>query len=679
MSTTRNISARQILLSLAMSCCLLVFANAQAEPVARRFGQVAISRDGTQVAWVVSSVNATGEPVAGTEIYIQDLKQDANKAPRQDLKQDLKKKPSSPLRIYAGREPAQTSDDNVAWSPDGKHLAFLSNAGGTTQLYVFDLDSATTHRLTNLIGFLDNPVWSPDGKTIAFLFIEDAPRASGPLMPMSAETGVIEQKVYEQRLAVIDVASGKIRQLSPPDMYVYEYDWSPDGKSFAAIAARGSGDANWYVAQLYTLGLDGGEMRPIYKPSLQIADPRWSPDGKSIAFITGLMSDEGSTGGDIFLVSATGGDARNLTPALTASPSALYWSAPDELLFTENIDGQSGVSRLAVLTGQVTLLWSGEDVITTSFWNEPEFSISANLQSAVIRHSWHAPPEIWVGPIGAWKQVTHFNDSIHSGWGRMTSLHWENSGQKIQGWLLYPHDYNPNQLYPLVVVVHGGPASAAHAGWPSGFFNTYELSSRGYFVLYPNPRGSYGQGETFTQANVKDFGYGDFRDILAGVDEVIRTQPVDHNRIGITGWSYGGYMTMWAVTQIHRFHAAVAGAGVANFQSYYGQNDIDEWMIPYFGVSVYQDPAIYMRSSPISFVDNVKTPTLVLVGERDGECPPPQSREFWHALKSLGVDTQLVIYPGEGHVFLLPEHRRDVMDRTINWFDRYLKAPAGNP
>jgi dipeptidyl aminopeptidase/acylaminoacyl peptidase len=258
-------------------------------------------------------------------------------------------------------------------------------------------------------------------------------------------------------------------------------------------------------------------------------------------------------------------------------------------------------------------------------------------------------------------------------WGEIKSLHWSSDGMKIQGWLVYPKDYDPGRRYPMVVVAHGGPAGTAPTGWPEVFFNTLELSAHGYFVLNPNPRGSYGQGEKFTEANIKDFGYGDFRDILAGVDEVVKTLPVDNDRIGITGWSYGGYMTMWAVTQTHRFRAAVSGAGLFNWQSYYGENDIDEWMIPYFGASVYDDPAVYARTAPATFIKNAKTPTLVLVGQYDGECPAPQSREFWHALKTLGVETQLVIYPGEGHAFLQPDHQRDVMERVLAWFDHYLK------
>jgi dipeptidyl aminopeptidase/acylaminoacyl peptidase len=157
------------------------------------------------------------------------------------------------------------------------------------------------------------------------------------------------------------------------------------------------------------------------------------------------------------------------------------------------------------------------------------------------------------------------------------------------------------------------------------------------------------------------------------VDEAVRSAPIDPNRLGITGWSYGGYMTMWAVTQTNRFGAAVSGAGLSDWLSYYGENKIDQWMLPFFGASVYDDPMVYAKSAPITFIKNVKTPTLMVVGDRDGECPPPQSYEFWHALKTLGVPTELVIYPNEGHAFADPAHSRDVIERTVAWFNQYLQ------
>jgi len=651
-------------LSVFLACCWAnPAARAQESPAFRRFLQTAISPDGASVAWVEETLGANGG-VTGSAIFVQDLR-----APE-----------SKPHRISAAADGSSADEDTIAWTPDSRRLAFLSDAGGReqSQFYVADVEGKGIRQLTHLTGSLAAPAWSPDGTTLAFLFTENAPRAD-PLMPMAEETGVIAQKVYEQRLAVVDLASDKIRQLSPADVYVYEFDWSPDGKSFAAIAAHGAGDANWYVAQLYTLSLEGGSLQPVYKPKWQIAVPRWSPDGQSIAFIEGLMSDQGFTGGDIYVVPRNGGQARDITPGIPVSPAGIYWRSPDKIHFTADVDGQVEISTVELANSKTAPLWTGTGVITDGFWGGTAISLSGDgRNAAAIYDSWEKPPEIWAGPVGNWKQITYDNSNMHPVWGEMKSLHWTSDGMKVQGWLMYPKDYDPARRYPMVVEAHGGPAGTQHTGWPEEFFNTMELSAQGYFVFYPNPRGSFGEGESFTQGNVKDFGYGDFRDIMAGVDEVLRTVPVDSNRMGITGWSYGGYMTMWAVTQTNRFRAAVAGAGLVNWQSYYGENDIDEWMIPYFGASVYDDPAIYARSAPITFIKNVKTPTLVLVGERDGECPAPQSREFWHALKTQGVETELVIYPGEGHVFNQPDHGRDAMARLTQWFDHYLKAGSSS-
>jgi dipeptidyl aminopeptidase/acylaminoacyl peptidase len=632
--------------------------HAQVPGVTRRYDQVAISPDGTHVAWVEQGLNAQGDPSTGTSIYVQAL-DGADKAPG---------------RIVPGGL-SSANAESVAWSPDSRHLAFLSDASGRPQLHIVDLDTGKTRKLTDLTGAFSLPAWSPDGRSIAFLFTDGATGAAGPLSPMSAETGVIDAKISEQRLAVLDLATGNIRQLSPRDTYVYEFDWAPDSKNIVLTAAHGAGDANWYVARLYKINVGDGTLTELYKPPLQIAVPHWSPDGEKIAFIGGLMSDEGFVGGDIFVIPASGGEAHNITPGIAASPAALYWTGPNTIAFIEYIDGEYGIASLNITNRKVDQRWTGADVTSSATMGLPDISLSANGNvSAVVRDSWLHAPDIWVGPVGQWGQLTHANDAAHPAWGEVKSLHWMNGETRVQGWLMYPSDYDPQKRYPMMVWVHGGPAGSSHIGWPEVFMNPYELSAHGYFVFYPNPRGSFGAGEKFTQGNVKDFGYGDFRDILTGLDEIVKTLPVDNDRIGISGWSYGGYMTMWAVTQTNRFRAAVAGAGLADWESYYGENDIDEWMIPYFGASAYDDPAVYARSAPMTFIKKVTTPTLILVGERDGECPAPQSREFWHALKTLGVDTELVIYAGEGHVFFQPDDRRDAMDRLIAWFDHYLKS-----
>ena len=232
----------------------------------------------------------------------------------------------------------------------------------------------------------------------------------------------------------------------------------------------------------------------------------------------------------------------------------------------------------------------------------------------------------------------------------------------------------PGTRYPMVVWVHGGPAWLTSPSWPTVLGESPALlAAHGYFVFLPNPRGSSGFGETYKRANVKDFGGGDLRDILAGIDAVVKTYPVDNDRVGLTGWSYGGYMTMWALTQTQRFRAGVVGAGLSDWLSYTGENGIDEWMIPYFGASVYADPKIYARSSPIDFITHVKTPVFAYVGANDIECPAPQTQEFWHALHDLGVPVSYAIYPGEGHGLRDPAHIADVKARTLAWFDRWLK------
>jgi dipeptidyl aminopeptidase/acylaminoacyl peptidase len=631
-----------------------------------QFSEAVVSPDAARVAYV-THMDAAG----GSEIYVRDLKS-ANGAPE---------------LVTAAAGSSHTEQD-VAWSPDGKRLAFLSDAEhpGQMQLCIADTAAAVAMQpgqkraaavrcVTHLKGDLSAPRWSPDATRISFLFIENAPRASGPLAAETPDEGVVEDHPFEQRLAIVDLASQRVRQITPADTYIYEYDWSPDGKQFAATAAKGSGDDNWYIAQLFTIDGASGAMQAIYKPpvEIQMAEPRWSADGQSVAFIGGLMSDEGSTGGDIFVVPARGGNAQNVTPRLPSSPASITWlPGRNEILFAGHQGGGVNFGVVDPVNKTVRQIWRGDETLGASQF-EFGFSVAHDGKTmAVVRQSYSDAPEVWVGEIGAWRKLTSMNAGHQPAWGKTESLTWTNGGMEIQGWLMYPANYDPAKKYPMVVSVHGGPASVVTPHWPSSGEFAVFLSPAEYFVLFPNPRGSYGRGEEFTRANVKDYGYGDFQDILAGVDAAVKHASIDEKRIGLTGWSYGGYMTMWGVTQTNRFRAAVSGAGLANWQSYYGENKIDKWMVPYFGASVYDDPAVYAKSSPITFIKNAKTPTLILVGDSDGECPPPQSYEFWHALKTLGVETQFVIYDHEGHRFVKPEHMRDRVERVTAWFDEHM-------
>jgi dipeptidyl aminopeptidase/acylaminoacyl peptidase len=493
-----------------------------------------------------------------------------------------------------------------------------------------------------------------------------------------ADAGVVGDNLDVQRIAIVDRASGAFTQVSPADLYVHEFDWSPDGKSFVFTAAPPPGDNNWYDCQLYRFEIANAKLTLLYKPEFQIALPRFSPDGRQVAFIEGIMSDEGSTAGEIFVVDSDGGGKgkpRNLTPDRKSSPAWFQWTANDRIVFTEHVGGGSAVAALDVRSATAERLWQADETLSAGR-EVMSISIAADMRTmAAVRAGWASPPEIYVGsPTAEWRPFTHANANAEAAMGKVVNLVWKSDGHDVQGYLAYPLDFDPARKYPMIVSVHGGPASVAKSTWGVGRATSYNRFVRlGYFVFYPNPRGSFGQGEAFAQANRRDLGFGDLRDIERGVDEVLKTAPVDAARIGLGGWSYGGYMAMMAATQSKRYKAFVAGAGIANLQSYAGQNHITKWMFDYFGHTVYDDPAGHARSSPMTYIRNASTPVLILVGERDGECPPPQSYEFWNGLKAMGVETKLVVYPGEGHSIRNPAHVRDLNQRVEEWFRVHLK------
>jgi dipeptidyl aminopeptidase/acylaminoacyl peptidase len=635
---------------------------------AANYTETAISPDARWVAWVQSSAFDPKAVSVGAEIYV---------APAAHTGEVLRVSAAS----ASGTPPNRPIREKApAFAPDGRSLAFLSDAEdpGQFQLYVMSMADHSVRALTHLKGFLASPGWSHDGKTIAILFTENAARAAGPLEAVPQETGVIGREILEQRIATVDVATGAVKQVSPADLYVYEYDWSPDGKTFAVTAAHGSGDNNWYIAEIFLIDRDSGSARSILKTDMQIVVPRWSQDAQRIAFVGGLMSDESIGSGDIYVIPASGGQPRNLTPHSSGSAFWLTWlPKSDNLLAVEAVDGASGLIELNSRTGAARTLWQGAETLVGSADFAFGLSLAADGKtSAVVRQSFNAPPSVWVGSTGAWRPVTGATAAQAAPWGHAENIHWSNEEFSAQGWLIPPAVVEPGRRYPMVVWIHGGPAWLKAPAWAPQIDYATLLASQGYFVFFPNPRGSAGFGEKFKRANIKDMGGGDLRDILAGIRQVVSTHPVDERRLGVTGWSYGGYMTMWAITQTDRFSAAVGGAGCSDLLSYYGENGIDEWLIPYFGASVYDDPAVYAKSSPIVYIKRVHTPTLLIVGDSDVESPPPQSYEYWHALKALGIKTELVIYPHEGHEFSDPAHVLDRIQRTVNWFDENMPPAA---
>jgi dipeptidyl aminopeptidase/acylaminoacyl peptidase len=562
------------------------------------------------------------------------------------------------------------SYSGLTFGPEGQ-LAFIARdkVAGTATLMVEAQTGRTAHRLATVQGLAATPRWSPDGTRIAMLVTVGARKETGATQAGTREVGEIGEVNDEQRIAIVPASGGALRMVSPADRFVYEYDWMPAGGGFVATTARGNGDANWWVATIDAIDATTGMVRTIARPATQVNFPRVSPDGKRVAFVGGLMSDFGSVGGDVWTVPMAGGVATDVTPRYHGSFTSLAWDS-NGLHATALLGARAAVVPIDLTDGPGKPLWSAAASISAA---DTKVVFARSGAMATIVQDYEHGPAILVGPPAAPVSISHDND----GFAPMVSarsLTWQSGGSEVQGWLLAPRAAVPySAKAPMITVVHGGPAAATVPAfvWQGPLA---ALTKAGYWLFFPNPRGSYGQGEAFTAANRRDFGGGDLKDILAGIDAAEAAAPIDDQRLGLMGGSYGGFMSMWANTQTHRFKAIAAAAGLSNWISYYGTNGINEWMIPYFGKSAYDDPQAYWDVSAIRLIKQARTPTLITVGERDIEVPPTQSVEYWNGLKAVGVPTSLYIYPDEGHGIRLPAHVADVRQRTVAWFDRYLKG-----
>jgi dipeptidyl aminopeptidase/acylaminoacyl peptidase len=646
---------------------LALAVSAAADPaVLHQYDSVALSADGQQIASVetVRRANATAEEHGA--VVIRGVSGE----------------------ILARLDPcAKCRYGGITWSPKGQRFAFTASAEGVATLYGAlpkpnKSGDFASYRIVDLKGILATPRWSPDGLTLAVLATEGARKETGPAQAGAREVGEIGQSDDFQRIAIVDAAGGKLRFVSPDGTFVYEYGWKPDGRGFVATAAEGNGDNNWWIAKLLSLTLEG-TVRLIATPPMQMNFPRVAPDGHKVAFIGGLMSDFGSVGGDIYVVDVdpqglsdakVGSDTRNpgapldITPGFKGSFTSITWRGK-QLVASVVIGGEVGTAVVDPFRKSIT-----EIHLQPATYKAADGAIAldaAGRRAALMADSFERPPHIEYGPLGRLKPITHDNDGL-AAVTDARDMNWTSDGFSVQGWLLAPVKVQPGRKYPMIMVVHGGPAAVVTSNFLWDQMTAGWLRN-GYFVFEPNARGSFGQGEAFTRANVRDFGGGDLRDDLAGLDAVEKAAPIDDSRVGLFGRSYGGFMTMWIVTHSQRFRVAAAGAGVSDWMAYYGENGIDQWMIPYFGASAYDDPAIYDRLSPIRSIKTVRTPVFLYVGEHDVECPVEQTREFWHGLRTFGVPTSLVIYADEGHQFHKRENVTDLNRRLVDWFDRYLK------
>ena len=553
------------------------------------------------------------------------------------------------------------SETNPQWSPDGRYLAFLSNRDENRQIYWMRGDGGEAERLTEAKSSVTSFQWSPDGKQIAFLAGEPKTEDEEKREHDKADQRVADRDDKPARLWVLDIESRKVRQVARSPWRVQEFCWTPSNAGFV-VKATDHPESDRWTDRIYSIGLDG-KFTELAAPRGPFGRLKVSRDGKQLAYVA--SPGDGPTQHDLFVMPLSGAKAQNLTASLLDRPISQFEWRPD---------GSFVASVQRGFTHEIASIRSSgvERMFSDFSLNPNDFAISESGSVALIAGNATQMPELWLASSGgALKQMSHFNHE----WEKIPLRPAEIvkypsfDGSLIEAQLVKPAGYRAGAKLPLVILVHGGPTGA----WSERFHSwTQLLATRGYLVLCPNIRGSTGYGHKFIESNRTDWGGGDYKDVLAGADWLIARGDADPQHLGIGGWSYGGYMAMWAITQTARFKGSVAGAGMSDLASEFGTEQGsagDEW---FYGTP-YEHLADFQKSSPITYVKNAKTPTLILQGEADRTDPLGQSQQLYRALKRYGVKSDFVIYPREGHGIMEEKHQLDLLERMIAWFDAYVK------
>jgi dipeptidyl aminopeptidase/acylaminoacyl peptidase len=559
---------------------------------------------------------------------------------------------------------SEKSDRHPRWSPNGETLAFLSARKEKTQVYLISLSGGEAKALTESKTSIQSFEWSPDGQQIIYLASEPETEEEEKKQKEKDDARVVDKDDKPSRLWVMDVSSKDVRQLTKGEWRISSFCWAPDGERLI-VTATDQNRPELLTDRLYSLRTSDGAFAEIAQPAQPFGDVKISPDGKIIAYLGTRL--DGPTAPDLYVMPLQEGEAKNLTQSsLDRSVSSYKWKKNGKIVL-QAADGFKTLMYEFDLEGHA-IPWEPFAVNpSSSFVIGPDF-VAFVGQTAVQM------PELWISKSpGQAEKVSDFNAE----WYDISVLQPEIvtyesfDGKQIEAALLKPNGFQKGIRVPLIVLVHGGPAGR----WADRFESWGQLlAQRGYAVLYPNIRGSVGYGLDFVMANRRDWGGGDFKDVMAGVDYVIDRGIADSDRLGIGGWSYGGYMAAWAVTQTDRFKASVSGAPMTDLASEYGTelagiNAYDTW---YMGTP-YENLKLFQERSPVAHVKNVKTPTLLLSGENDAIDPIGQCQQFYRGLRRYGVETEFVIYPREGHGIREEQHRIDQLNRIIAWFDKYIK------
>jgi dipeptidyl aminopeptidase/acylaminoacyl peptidase len=572
----------------------------------------------------------------------------------------------------------QKSSSNASFSPDGRFVYFVSDRPGKRNVYRISMAGGEAEQITTFKGSLGEYAVSPDGKWVAFTGYESAADLE-KAKKEKRDMRVVGSDLPNQTIYLVPVAEdadGKRSQKPLLNMkyHVTSIDWSPDSRAIAFSHQPTAAVDDWTKGDVSEVDVESGKIHEIAATPAAEARPVYSPDARYIAYTRSSVPVRWAADERIIIAPRQGGPARELPVSPDEQPHILGWTGDSRsIIFAEYRRTKTAIFAMPV-DGPPKLMYEpAHGTIGAADLNRTGSTVALTQEAPDI------PPEVFVMPLGGRTpvQVSRANSEIPlPPIGKTEVIRWKSKdGLEVEGLLTYPAHYEKGKKYPLILNIHGGPAGAFAESFV-GRGSVYPIAAfaeRGFAVLRPNPRGSSGYGKQFRHANYNDWGGHDYEDDQTGVDKIIDMGVADPERLAIMGWSYGGFMTSWTITQTNRFKAAVVGAGVTNLWSFTGTSDIRSFIPDYFGGDPWETFDSWQKHSPITYVKNVKTPTLILHGEADDRVPISQGYEYYHALKRQGTLAKMVVYPRTPHGPREPKFIMDIMQRHLDWMETYAR------
>ena len=571
------------------------------------------------------------------------------------------------------------SSGNPKWSPDGNWIAFTSNRKeNKSNIYLLSLRGGEAEPLTDVKTGVSNFEWSPDGKWISFTMSDAKTEDEEKNDKAKNDFRWVDENLKMSRLYVIPVqkdGNGKreSRKLTTENYNVGDFDWSPDGTRIVFDHTKTPGANDWTTGDVSIVEVATAKATVFANTAAAESSPLYSPDGKWIAMTVSDNPPTWAGSGLIEIFPAAGGQAKAMAGSFDTQPSIIGWSADGKRIYFNEAKGTATAlysldvagNKIAEITATPAVL-GGMDLNRTG------------TMLGFVRQTPDTPTDAFVSAVSSFApvQVSHANADVKlPPIGKTEVIHWNSKdGKEIEGLLTYPVDYQAGQRVPLILNIHGGPTGVFQQTFLGGRgpYPLATFSARGYAILRANPRGSSGYGTEFRRANIKDWGGADYQDLMTGVDKVIAMGVADPDRLGVMGWSYGGFMTSWIVTQTNRFKAASAGAPVTNLMSFNGTADIPAFVPDYFGGQFWEQADAYQKHSAMFNVKGVTTPTMIEHGDADVRVPISQGYEFYNALKAQGVPTRMIVLPRQPHGPNEPKMQLAAAQANIEWFEKYL-------